>query len=77
MAEAVRLEMRRAGWGSNSSGLRVRERARRTGSAWVLAAKRTARGCCGSTDRGRSKFGVRRRLVPEELDAREWLCWVR
>jgi len=43
-AEAVRREMRRAGWGSKSSGLRVRERARGPESD-CESAKRTRRDC--------------------------------
>jgi hypothetical protein len=82
IADAVRREMRRAACGSNSSGLRESERARGRKVEGESSVKRTARCCCwaGSTDCARSKFGVRRRLyaaLPEELDAREWLCWVR
>jgi hypothetical protein len=83
MAEAVRREMRSAGWGAKSSELRD------CGSACDGrgVSKRTREGCAGdSTDvdrareRGSSRFGVRRSVcaaLPDELDARERLCWAR
>jgi hypothetical protein len=67
MADAVRREMRRAGCGSNSSGLRESERARGRYVDGSSCSNRTRRCCCccsctGSTDCARSKFGARRRL---------------
>lgn len=83
MADAVRREMRRAGWGAKRSESRVEGVAAGRELDCGFSAKRTERcGCCGaeSTDddrkRGRasSKLGVRLRLyaaLPDELDARE------
>lgn len=86
MADAVRREIRRAGWGAKSSGARDGRPCR----GWAGLSKRT-RGSCDaaleSTEadvaRGRdswSNLGVRRKLyaaLPDELEAREWFCCVR
>lgn len=84
MADAVRREMRRAGWGSNRWASRpwVKERARGRVVDGDWGANLTERCCCwvGSTDLARSKLGVRRRVgvtLREELELREWLCCVR
>lgn len=84
MADAVRREMRRAGWGAKRSGFRDWAAALGRELDCECSAKRTERCGCGggaeSSDadlnlgRGSSKLGVRRRLyaaLPEELDARE------
>jgi hypothetical protein len=85
IAEAVRREMRSAGCGSKRVGSRDWEAARAWAAGREPSEKRTRRACCwpGSTERARwccSKLGVRRKLcaaLPEELETREWLCWVR
>lgn len=82
IADAVRREMRRAGWGVKSSGWRARSDWRKRAGV----SKRTRVEGCGAGEsteeaRGRgvkrSKLGVRRRLnavLLDELDARELSC---
>lgn len=71
MADAVRREIRRAGCaGRGRGGLSKRTRG---GGGCAVESKDED----GGRGRRSSKFGVRRKLyaaLPEELDAREWLC---
>lgn len=79
MALAVRREMRRAGWGARRSGFGDCEVEPGRGACSLNLTTRGG-GRAGSTDRGRSKLGVRRRLgaaLAVELEARERLCCVR